>query len=180
MSDLKLFNTPEDLEELKNSLSIDEKGMITILGQRFILTAQETFSNMVFAAADLGGINMARVFMRKAGFEVAAKVAETMIKKLGLTGENLVREYMRSAGKRGWYFGELEEFDGGKGIFVCRVTNSPFVVRFTGQSKVPVCDFVAGAFEAMCEAGGFAGMQIVETECIARGDAQCVFRSKKA
>jgi predicted hydrocarbon binding protein len=179
MSDLKLFNTPEDLEELKKSLSIDEKGMITILGQRFVLTAQETFSNMMFAAADLGGVNMARVFMRKAGFEVAAKVAETMIQKLGLSGESLVREYMRSAGKRGWYFGELEAFDGGNGVFVCRVDYSPFVVSFTGHAKATVCDFIAGAFEAMCEAGGFKGMQIVETECIAKGDAQCVFKSKQ-
>jgi predicted hydrocarbon binding protein len=179
MSELKLFNSPEDLEELKKNLSLDEKGMITILGQRFILTPQETFGNMMFAATDLGGVNMAKVFMRRAGFEAAYKVAETMIERLGLSGEDVIRKYMDSAGKRGWYFGEVEKLDAKNGVFLCRVTHSPFALRFDGKSKAAACDFIAGAFEAMFDAGGFKGMQIIETECIGKGDPQCVFKSRE-
>jgi predicted hydrocarbon binding protein len=165
---------------LKKNLSVDDKGMITILGQRFILTPQETFGNMMYAAADLGGVNMAKVFMRRAGFEAAYKVAETMIAKLGLSGEDLMRKYMESAGKRGWYFGEVEQLDVKNGVFVCRVTHSPFGIRFDGKSKASACDFIAGAFEAMFDAGGCKGIQVIETECIAKGDPACVFKSRES
>jgi|GEM_PF-3021791 len=179
MSEMKLGNTPADLEELKKNMALDENGMITILGQRFILTPQETFGNITFAATDLGGINMAKVFMRRAGFEAAYKVAETMMARLGLSGEELVRAYMGSAGKRGWYFGEVEKLDAKNGVFACRVTHSPFGIRFDGKSKAPTCDFIAGAMEAMFDAGGFKDMQIVETECVAKGDPHCVFKSRE-
>jgi predicted hydrocarbon binding protein len=178
MSEKWKLNTPEDLEIIKNSITLDDDGMLTSLGKRFIITPQETFSNMMYAAVDIGGINLAKVFMRRAGYEAAYKVAESMIEKLGLNGEELVRHYTKTGGKRGWSFGEAEKFDPAKGVFVCRALHSPFVIRFAGNSKVPVCDFLAGAFEAMCHAGGFKEMRIVETQCVAKGDSSCVFESK--
>ncbi len=180
MSDLKRVNSPEDLEELKKNLALDDDGMLTVLGKRFVLTPQDTFSDMMLAAADLGGINLAKVFMRRAGYEAAFKVSQTMIEKLGLKGEALVRHYTRTGGKRGWSFGEVTEFDGSKGLFTCEASHSPYVIRFEGKSKVTVCDFLAGAFEAMCHAGGFKEMRIVETECIAKGDPRCRFENKTA
>jgi predicted hydrocarbon binding protein len=102
-----------------------------------------------------------------------------MIEKLGLKGEELVRHYTKSGGKRGWSFGEVEKFDGKEGTFLCRAAFSPFVIRFTEGSKVSVCDFLAGAFEAMCHAGGFGDMRIVETQCVAKGDPACVFENRK-
>ena len=179
MSDPKSVNAPEDLEELKNNLALDGDGMLTVLAKRFILTPQDTFSDMMLAAADLGGINLAKVFMRRAGYEAASKVSQAMIEKLGLHGESLVRHYTRTGGKRGWSFGEVCEFDGDKGVFKCHAAHSPFVIRFNGKSKAAVCDFLAGAFEAMCHAGGFKDMRIIETECVAKGDARCTFISKE-
>jgi predicted hydrocarbon binding protein len=173
------INTPEELDELKQNIVLDEEGMLTILGKRFILTPQDTFSDMMRAAADLGGLNLARVFMRRAGFEAAYKVSLSMIEKLGLSGEALVRHYTRTGGKRGWSFGEVEVFDGQKGLFLCRASYSPFVIRFTEKSRVPVCDFLSGAFEAMCTAAGFPNIRIVETQCMAKGDPMCVFENKK-
>jgi predicted hydrocarbon binding protein len=178
MPDPKRVNSPEDLEELKKNIALDDDGMLLVLGKCFVLTPQDTFSDMMFAAADLGGINMAKVFMRRAGYEAAGKVSQSMIEKLGLTGEDLVRHYTRTGGKRGWSFGEVEQFEGSKGVFVCRASHSPFVIRFEGKSNVTVCDFLAGAFEAMCHAGGYKEMRIVETECIAKGDARCTFQSR--
>lgn len=179
MSDLKRVNSPEDLEELKKNLALDADGMITALGKRYVLTPQDTFGDMMSAAADLGGINIAKVFMRRAGYEAAYKVSQTMIEKPGLTGEALVRHYTRTGGKRGWSFEGVEQFDGSKGVFMCHASHCPFVVRFAGKSKVAVCDFLAGAFEAMCHAAGFKEMRIVETECVAKGDTRCTFQSMK-
>ncbi len=180
MSDLKRVNSPGDLEELKKNLALDDDGMITVLGKRFILTPQDTFSDMMFAASDIGGMNLAKVFMRRAGYEAASKVAQTMVEKLGLSGEDLVRHYTNTGGKRGWSFGEVEKFDGSNGVFACHASHSPFVIRFAGKSKVTVCDFLAGAFEAMCHTAGFKEIRIIETECIAKGDPQCVFKSRES
>jgi predicted hydrocarbon binding protein len=177
MSLKKRINTPVDLEDLKAKLEIDDAGMVTILGKRFILTPQDTFSDMMRAAADLGGINLAKVFMRRAGYEAAYKYSQKMIETLSLGGEDLVRHYTRTGGKRGWSFDEVEEFNGEEGIFRCKTHYSPFVIRFAGRSKVPVCDFLAGAFEAMCHAAGFKSMRIIETKCVAKGDEVCVFEN---
>ena len=177
MSEKKRINTLEDLEKLRTKIDIDNEGMITILGRRFILTPQDTFSDMMRAAADLGGINLAKVLMRRAGYEAAYKYSLTMIETLAIEGEDLVRHYTRTGGKRGWSFEEVEEFNGEKGIFRCKTYYSPFVIRFAGRSKVPVCDFLSGAFEAMCHAGGFKSMRIIETKCIAKGDEVCVFEN---
>jgi hypothetical protein len=179
MAEKKLINTPEELEELKRNIALDDDGMITVLGKRFVLTPQDTFADMIGAAADLGGINLAKVFMRRAGFEAAYAVSLSMIEKLGIGGEDLVRHYTRTGGKRGWSFCEVEAFDGPKGGFVCHAPYSPFVTKFAGKSAVPVCDFLAGAFEAMCSAAGFTEMRIVETKCVAKGDPVCVFECKK-
>ena len=48
------INTPEDLVGSKDNIALDEAGMITYLDKRFILTPQDTFSDMMKAAADLG------------------------------------------------------------------------------------------------------------------------------
>jgi predicted hydrocarbon binding protein len=173
------ISTPEELQTLKQNIALDDDGMIAVLGKRFILTPQDTFSDMMRAAADIGGINLAKVLMRKAGYEAAYKVSLSMIEKLGLTGEALVRHYTKTGGKRGWSFGEVEVFDGEQGLFLCKAAYSPFVIRFTERSRVPVCDFLSGAFEAMCHAAGYPRIRIIETRCIAKGDPVCVFENKK-
>jgi len=179
LSGKKLINSPEDLIATKDNMALDDEGMITYLHKRFILTPQDTFSDMMKAAADLGGINLAKVFMRRAGYEAAYKVAQAMIENLNITGEDLVRHYTRTGGKRGWAFDEAEIIDGKRGIFLCKAYYSPFVIRFLGKSPVCVCDFLAGAFEAMCHAAGFRNMRIIETKCMARGDEICVFENMK-
>jgi hypothetical protein len=44
--------------------------------------------------------------------------------------------------------------------------------------RATVCGFLSKASEAMCHAGGFKEMRIVQTECIAKGDPQCTFQNK--
>jgi len=175
----KLINSPEDFLATKDNLALDDEGMITYLNKRFVLTPQDTFSDMMKAASDFGGINLAKVFMRRAGYEAAYKVAQAMIETLHITGEELVRHYTRTGGKRGWAFEEVEVINGHKGVFLCKAYHSPFVIRFSGKSHVSVCDFLAGAFEAMCHAAGFKNMRIIETKCMAKGDEICVFENIK-
>jgi predicted hydrocarbon binding protein len=180
MAPVTRINTTEDLEAIRQDIVLDDVGMLTVLGKRFVITPQDTFSDMMRAAADLGGINLAKVFMRRAGYEAAYKVAQSMKKKLGINGEALVRHYTKTGGKRGWSFGEIERFDPENKTFLCTARYSPFVIRFAEEkSKAAVCDFLAGAFEAMCHAAGFKEMQVVETQCVAKGDPMCVFEQRE-
>ena len=169
----------ETLDQVKQAITVDDDGMFTMLGKRIVITPQETFGNLMCSAADLGGINLAKVFMRKAGYDITASVAQMMIDLLKLSGDDLVKFYADTAGKRGWGFNVVEEIDGARGVVRCVLHHSPFVLGFKKKTSVPVCDFQAGALEAMLHAAGFPEMQVVETACVAKGDAACVFESTK-
>jgi len=178
MVEKKIIMTPEELDEIKRNLVLDDAGMITMLGKRYVITPQDTFSDMMVASADIGGLNFARVFMRRAGFEAAYKVCQSMIENLGLTGEDLVIHYTKVGGKRGWSFDAVEELDLKNNKFLCKAYYSPFVIRFNRKTNSPVCDFLRGVFEAMCFAAGYREIRIVETKCVAMGDEFCQFECK--
>ncbi|MBN1572820.1 MAG: XylR N-terminal domain-containing protein [Deltaproteobacteria bacterium] len=178
MKNLKHWDSKDALEEIKNSLSVDEDEMFTMLGRRIVITPQATFGLMMRSAADLGGINAAKIFMRKAGYEIGTDMAKIMKELLKLQGEELITFYCETAGKRGWGFNIIEEIDVERGLFKTNLYFSPFVTGFPERSKVSVCDFQAGAIEGMFNATG-KKVQIVETKCVAKGDDVCVFENKK-
>jgi predicted hydrocarbon binding protein len=179
MSQTRPLNSQETLDQIKQAITIDEEGMFIMLGKRIIITPQETLGNMMRSAADLGGINLAKVFMRKAGYDIALSMSKIMIDVLKLGGNDLVTFYADTAGKRGWGFNVIETIDGAGGAFHCTLHHSPFVLGFKKKTTVGVCDFQAGALEAMFHAAGFRNMQVVETRCVAKGDTACVFENKK-
>ena len=178
MSNLKHWDSEEALEEIKNSLSVDENEMFTMLGKRIVITPQATFGLMMRSAADLGGINVAKIFMRQAGYEIATEMAKIMKDILKLDGEELIVFYCETAGKRGWGFNLIDTIDLERGLIRTNLYFSPFVTGFPEGSKVSVCDFQAGAVEGMFSAIGKKGIHIIETKCIAKGDDICAFENK--
>jgi predicted hydrocarbon binding protein len=179
MEQLKHWDSEATLEEIKNSITVDEEGMFIMLGRRIVITPQGTFGDMMRAAAKLAGINAARILMREAGYEIASETAKLMISLLNLKGNDLIVFYCETAGKRGWGFNVVKEVDVEKGLFKTELHFSPFVTGFKEKTKVPVCDFQAGAIEAMFEAAGNKNVKIVETECVAMGGRACIFENKK-
>jgi predicted hydrocarbon binding protein len=179
MSQTLQLNSQETLEELKNAIVLDDQGMFSMLGKAIIVTPQETIGRMMRSAADLGGINLAKVIMRKAGYDMAFSMSKLLISSLKLSGPDLVKFYAETAGKRGWGFNVIETIDGAGGAFRCTLHKSPFVLGFTEKMTTTVCDFQAGSLEAMLHAAGLKDMQIVETQCVAKGDKACVFENKK-
>ena len=159
-------------------MAVDEEGMFTLMGRRIVITPQTVLGTMFRAAADLGGINLAKVFMRNAGYEVAADISKTMIEAYKIEGENLITFYCETAGKRGWGFNVVEEIDGKNGIFKLDLYYSPFVTAFTEKTTTTVCDYLAGSVEGMFHAAGFKSIKIVETKCVAKGDDVCRFENK--
>jgi predicted hydrocarbon binding protein len=169
----------ETLDQVKQAITIDDDGMFIMLGNRIVITPQGTFGNMMRSAADLGGINLAKVFMRKAGYDIGMSMSKIIIDLLKLAGDDLVKFYADTAGKRGWGFNVIEKIDGANGIFRTVLHYSPFVLGFKEKTNATVCDFQAGALEAMFHAAGFKDMQIIETTCVARGDEACVFEGTR-
>ncbi len=180
MSQTGTTNTQETLDQIKQAITVDNEGMFIMLGKRIIITPQETLGNLMSSAADLGGINLAKVFMRKAGYDIAMSMSKIMIDVLKLAGDDLVKFYADTAGKRGWGFNVIEQIDGASGLLRCVLHHSPFVLGFKKKTAVGVCDFQAGALEAMFHAAGFKDMQVVETACVAKGDTSCVFENAKS
>ncbi len=175
----KPANSQETLDQIKQSITVDDEGMFVMLGNRIVITPQGTFGNMMRSAADLGGINLAKVFMRKAGYDIGMSMSRIMIDLLKLTGDDLVKFYADTAGKRGWGFNVIDKIDGANGVLHCVLHYSPFVLGFPKKTTSTVCDFQAGALEAMFHAAGFKDMQVIETQCIAKGDKDCVFENKE-
>ncbi len=178
MEELKHWDSEETLEEIKKSITVDEVGMFAMLNKRIVITPQETFGNMMKAAASLAGINAAKILMREAGYEIAKSVSKIMVDVLNLKGNDLIVFYCETAGKRGWGFNAVKEVDVPGGKFRTELHFSPFVTGFTEKTKVPVCDFQAGAIEAMFHAAGNKNVKIIETKCVAMGDSICVFENK--
>jgi predicted hydrocarbon binding protein len=179
MAALKHWDSAETLEEIKRLMAVDDDGMFTMLGRRIVITPQATFGFMIRAAADLAGINAAKVLMRRAGYDIATSMAQIMKELLKLDGNDLVVFYCETAGKRGWGFNVTEEIDVEKGTYRSQLYFSPFVTGFTEKTGVTVCDFQAGAIEGMFAAAGNKRVKIVETQCVAKGDPVCVFEDKK-
>jgi predicted hydrocarbon binding protein len=178
MEKLKAWDSKEVLEQIKQSLGVDEAGMFTMLNVRIVITTQAVISTIMSAASDLAGLNAAKVFMRRAGYDCAYSLAGTIKEMLKIDGKDLILFYLENTGKRGWGFSVVENIDFEKGIFKGNLHYSPFVTSFSSGTKVPVCDFHAGAVEAMFAAAGNKNVRIIETKCVAKGDEMCVFESK--
>ncbi len=178
MADVKHWDSEETLKQMKDAMAIDDEGMFTLMGRRIVVTPQKTFGLMMRSAADLGGINAAKIFMRQAGYEIAIDMAKIIKELLKIDGEELIVFYCETAGKRGWGFNVIEEIDVEKGFIRTNLYFSPFVTGFPEGLEVSACDFQAGAIEGMFNAVGKNKVHIVETKCVAKGDDVCRFENK--
>ena len=61
MEQLKHWDSEATLEEVKNSITVDDEGMFVMLGRRIVITPQGTFGDMMRVAAKLAGINAAKM-----------------------------------------------------------------------------------------------------------------------
>lgn len=177
MDKIKHWDSEETLQEIKNSLAVDDDGMFTMLGRRIVITPQSTFGTMMKSAADFAGINAAKVFMRQAGIAVAEEYSKIIKELLKLEKEEAIVFYCETGGKRGWGFNVIEEINVDKGIFKGALYHSPFVTGFQEKINVPVCDYLVGAIEGMFKYFGAKGVRIVEKKCVAMGDDVCRFEN---
>ncbi|MEJ2168191.1 MAG: 4-vinyl reductase [Desulfobacterales bacterium] len=97
----------------------------------------------------------------------------------GLSGKDVLEQYMNSASLRGWGKLKITEYDEDAARVVVTLANSA-VAEETGRTDRAVCDHlpgsIAGAFYAILERAGhprkLAGR---ETNCLANGDDHCRF-----
>ena len=173
------LNPQEILDEVKSHMAIDKEGMFTLLGRRIVVCPSGVFGDIMSTAAEIGGINTAKIFARKSGYKNATIVAKMIKEVLKLDGNDLVTYYVQTAGKRGWGFTTAEKVSKDKGIIRVSIKFSPWVIGFPEGAPVPVCDFLAGSIEAMCHVAGFAkDFRVIETKCVAKGDDVCHFQER--
>jgi len=163
-------------------------GTILFKKQRMVMMSADSFGDLLKEIIDIGGVNMARVFMRRfgetAGRDDARTIKETLspdtdVDWLALgpmihSWEGIVRAVP-----------EVIDIDRTSGTFFMKGTweNSFFAeqyVKHYGKSKDPVCWLLTGY--ATGYASEFFGKKLVATEvtCKGKGDDLCRFEIKPA
>jgi purine catabolism regulator len=160
-----------------------EKGRVLFRDQRMVIMSADSFGTLLKEIVDIGGVNMARVFMRRfgetAGRDDARTIKETLAPDTDMdwlalgpaihSWEGIVRavpeqiELDRAAGK--FYM---------KGLWGDSFFAEQYLKHFK-KSNDPVCWLLTGY--ATGYASEFFGMKLVarETTCKGKGDDICRF-----
>jgi purine catabolism regulator len=160
-----------------------EKGRVLFRDQRMVIMSADSFGTLLKEIVDIGGVNMARVFMRRfgetAGRDDARTIKETLAPDTDMdwlalgpaihSWEGIVRavpeqiELDRAAGK--FYM---------KGLWEDSFFAEQYLKHFK-KSNDPVCWLLTGY--ATGYASEFFGMKLVarETSCRGKGDDVCRF-----
>jgi predicted hydrocarbon binding protein len=121
----------------------------------------------------------ARQVYYRAGWEGATKWVQAQMDQAGLSGRDVLEQYMNSASLRGWGKLKVTEYDEDAARVVVTLANSA-VAEEIGQTDRAVCDHlpgsIAGAFHAILQrAGRPKKLSGRETNCLAKGDDHCRF-----
>jgi predicted hydrocarbon binding protein len=165
---------------------VPDKGQILFKDERMVMMSADSFGDLLKEIIDIGGVNMARVFMRRfgeaAGKNDARTIKDTLSPDTDLdwlalgpvihTWEGIVRAVP-----------EVIDIDRATGKFYMKGTwENSFVaeqyLKHFGKAKNTVCWLLTGY--ATGYSSEFFGKKLVahETACKGKGDAFCRFEIK--
>ena len=174
----------ESFNDLKTRLDLNPDHQLMLDTVPMILMPRWFFVAIKNEMERLCGPERTQEVYYLAGWEGARKWVEVQMEQAGLTGRDVLEQYMNSASLRGW--GELTvmEFDEMTGHAVVRLRRSA-IAEETGPSDRVVCDHlpgsIAGAVQAILKASGRqSNIRGRERKCISRGDETCEFVTEPA
>jgi len=169
----------ETFEELKGRLTTSDDCRLMLDTVPMLLMPRWFFVAIKKQVEKLAGQDIAKNVFYEAGYEGATKWAQTQMREAGLTGQEVMEQYLRSASLRGWGRFEIVSFEEEKGKGLFRLHKSA-VAEETGRGSKVVCDHLpgslAGAFQAILDQKGKT-LKVVgrERKCISKGDDLCEF-----
>ncbi|UCD80802.1 MAG: 4-vinyl reductase [Desulfobacterales bacterium] len=169
----------ETFENLKNRLALTEQDRLMLETVPMLLMPRWFFVAIKKQIESLAGKEIARKVYYEAGYEGAAKWAQTQMKEAGLSGRAVMEQYLASASVRGWGRFEILDFDQERGYGRFRIHHSA-VAEETGTAKEVVCDHLpgslAGAFQTILDhARVRRQVKGRELKCISNEDRFCEF-----
>ncbi|MBW2059292.1 MAG: 4-vinyl reductase [Deltaproteobacteria bacterium] len=169
----------KDIDEIKTALTMDEAHRLILADLPMILTPRMFFVNIQKKVEELSGIDTGRRVYYQAAFESAYRYTENSRRVYGITGSDLLQQYLDSLSARGWGRFEILELAEEMGVGRVRLTNSVIAEEF-GNVGRSVCHAVAGALAGSIEYLARnhrpeARVRGTEPLCMSKGDPCCEF-----
>ncbi len=164
--------------EMKDYMTIDLDGTLSVHGTRFCLERSSTFADITQAIIDMLGKDRAEVALYNAGKQTGEKIARDLIKKnLNSTPRSLFNTCLKDLQARGWGNMSIGEFDVESDFVKVKYYNPLIGTAFKDQD----CSadmIVAGMISGIITSITGKQNEIVETKCVAEGNQYCEFVSK--
>ncbi|MHC1592322.1 MAG: V4R domain-containing protein, partial [Candidatus Helarchaeales archaeon] len=175
-----------DIRKIKDELSFERDGTLSLFGTRVLLMPQGTLLHIVDSAEDIVGYEKAKEILYHAGERMALQFCQILTSKYNLTGASILRVYMQIVSTRGWGIAEIKELDLERGYLRVIVKN-PLIGAAKQNSKneheielnshkETGKDFISsGVFAGILEFITKKKLICEEIKCITRGDPHCEF-----
>jgi predicted hydrocarbon binding protein len=168
----------EPFEELKNELVLSGDNRVMLGPVAMILMPAWFFTGIVQRVVKEAGPETAAKIYYEAGYDGAYQWGKVQI-EAGLTGREIMEQYLGSMSHRGWGRFEIVEFDDSSGNGRFRLHNSAVALSY-GVVDQAVCIWVPGALAgAMQVILDHAQKEIQvnarEAQCFSQGQTYCEF-----
>lgn len=161
-----------------------DKGEITWQNERYILLLKNIVPGIKKELADVSG-EVARKLVYEAAYRDSKRAVNnylssyiaSLVKKLGVLNEKVVRRVIDMVAQQGFGYGKLVKFDPPDEVIgvVENSFESQYYLENDIKAEKPVCDamrgMIAGTASAILEKKTYS----IETKCRALGDDHCEF-----
>jgi len=154
---------------------IDELGfpICSIPGIQAIILSGPGFEGMIRGLYEKFG-DIVSVYLYHLAYYAGKAIAKSLVKELGLTGENLLKEVIKIYMAYGWGRMELIKFSEDLSVLKIRLYDSIECNIFKGSGKAS-SHFIRGHLAGLINGLFNKDIKLVEVKCIAKGDKYCEF-----
>jgi len=168
----------DPFQDLKNQLVLGDDNRIMLGSVAMILMPAWFFTGIVQRVVKEAGPETAAKVYYDAGYDGAYQWGKVQI-EAGLSGREIMEQYLGSMSHRGWGRFEILKFDAERGNGRFRLYNSAVALSY-GVVNQAVCIWVPGALAgAMQVILDHAGKEIQvkgrEAQCFSQGQTHCEF-----
>lgn len=168
----------EDFNLLKDRLELTDDHRLMLDSVHMVLMPRWFFGAIMRCVQEAAGEAVARKVYYDAAYEGAYKWGQAQAEK-GLTGQEIMEQYLGSLSIRGWGGFEMLSMDLEKGRGVFRLKNSA-TAQELGRPGSDTCyqmpGAVAGAFQLILDmAGSHLKVEGREVTCLSKDDPYCEY-----
>lgn len=168
----------DDFTQMKDHMTIDLDGTLSINGTRFCLERSSTLVDLTQALINVVGKDQAAVVLYQAGKQTGEKIAGSLLKEnLDSAPRSLVNMCLKDFQARGWGNIVVSEFDEGSGFIKVKYYN-PLIGTAYKDQDCPADSIVAGVISGVVTSITGKPNEIVETKCVSEGNQYCEFVAK--